>query len=106
MDMMKMMKQAKEMQDKMMQMKSDLDNVEVVGQAGGGMVKATMSCGKTLKNLDISPEVITPDDPEMLADLIVAAVNDASAKADAKTAEETKSMMGGMGLPGDMKLPF
>ena len=103
---MKMMKQAKEMQDKMMQMKSDLDNVEVVGQAGGGMVKATMSCGKTLKNLDISPEVITPDDPEMLADLIVAAVNDASAKADAKTAEETKSMMGGMGLPGDMKLPF
>jgi len=106
MDMMKMMKQAKEMQDKMMSMKADLENVEVVGQAGGGMVTATMTCGKTLKGVTISPEVITPEDPEMLEDLICAAVNDASAKADAKTAEETKSMMGGMGLPGDIKLPF
>ena len=106
MDMMKMMKQAKEMQDKMMQMQADLENVNVTGQSGGGMVEATMSCKKTLKGLKISPEVITPDDPEILEDLIVAAVNDASAKADEKTAEETKAMMGAMGLPSDMTMPF
>ncbi len=106
MDMMKMMKQAKEMQDKMMSMKADLENIEVEGQAGGGMVTATATCGKTLKSVKISPEVITPEDPEMLEDLICAAVNDAMAKADAKTAEETKAMMGGMGLPSDIKLPF
>ena len=101
-----MMKQAKEMQDKMMSMKADLENVVVEGHAGGGMVTATMTCGKSLKGIKISPEVITPEDPEMLEDLICAAVNDASAKADAKTAEETKAMMGGMGLPSDIKLPF
>jgi len=106
MDMMKMMKQAKEMQDKMMQMQADLENVEVIGQSGGGMVQATVTCKKTLKGLKISPDVITPDDPEMLEDLITAAVNDAMVKADEKTAEETKAMMGAMGLPADMKLPF
>ena len=106
MDMMKMMKQAKEMQDKMMQMKADLDNVTVDGQSGGGMVTATVTCGKQLKKLSISPEVITPSDPEMMEDLICAAVNDAMAKADQKTAEETKAMMGSMGLPSDIKMPF
>jgi len=106
MDMMKMMQQAKQMQDKMTQMKSDLENIEVVGQSGGGMVQATMTCGGQLKSIKISPDVITPEDPEMLEDLVTAAVNDAKSKADAKTAEETKSMMGGMGLPADIKLPF
>ena len=53
MDMMKMMKQAKEMQDKMMQMKADLDNVTVEGQSGGGMITATVTCGKQLKGLKL-----------------------------------------------------
>lgn len=106
MDMMKMMQQAKQMQDKMMQMKADLEKVEVTGQAGGGMVEATMTCGGQLKGMKIAPEVITPEDPEMLEDLITAAVNDAKSKADQKTAEETKTMMGGMGLPGNIDLPF
>lgn len=103
---MKMMQQAKQMQDKMMSMKADLENVEVVGQAGGDMVVATMTCGGQLKSMKIAPEAITPEDPEMLEDLVTAAVNDAKSKADAKTAEETKAMMGGMGLPSDIKLPF
>lgn len=106
MDMMKMMQQAKQMQDKMMNMKADLEKIEVVGQSGGGMVNATMTCGKKLKSIKIAPEVITPEDPEMLEDLVMAAVNDALNKADEKTAEETKAMMGGMGLPADIKLPF
>ena len=106
MDMMKMMKQAREMQDRMMKMKADLDNITVEGQSGGGMVNATVTCGKQLKAIKIAPEVITPNDPEMLEDLIVAAVNDALCKADQKTAEETKAMMGSMGLPSDIKMPF
>jgi len=106
MDMMKMMQQAKDMQDRMMTMKADLENIEVIGESGGGLVKATATCGKQLKDLSIEPEVLTPDDPEMTEDLIVAAVNDAMLKADQKTAEETQAMMGAMGLPSDIKLPF
>jgi DNA-binding YbaB/EbfC family protein len=106
MDMMKMMAQAKEMQDKMMQMQKDLENVEVEGESGGGMVTVTMTCKGVLKGIKIAPEVISPTDPEMLEDLIIAAVNDGKSKGDAKLADETKSMMGSMGLPSDIKLPF
>ena len=106
MDMMKMMQQAKEMQDKMMQMQADLENVEVEGQSGGGMVTVRMTCKGHMRGIKIAPECITPEDPEMLEDLIVAAVNDAKAKGDQKLADETKSMMSSMGLPADIKLPF
>ena len=106
MDMMKMMQQAKQMQDKMMAMQAEMENVEVTGQSGGGMVTATMTCKGKMTNLEIAPEVITPEDPEMLADLIIAAVNDAKAKGDQTLADKTKDMMGGMGLPSDIKLPF
>jgi len=106
MDMMKMMQQAKEMQDKMMQMQKDLENVEVTGESGGGLVQVTMTCKGVMKAIKIAPEVISPTDAEMLEDLIIAATNDAKAKGDAKLAEETQSMMGSMGLPSDIKLPF
>ena len=106
MAMMKMMQQAKDMQDTMMRMQDDLANVEVTGTAGGGMVEATVTCKKMLKNIKISPDAMDPSDPSMVEDLVVAAINDANAKADEKMAEETKSMMSSMGLPSDMKLPF
>ena len=103
---MKMMQQAKEMQDKMMQMQKDLEDEEVQGESGGGMVSVTMTCKGVMKGIKIAPEVISPSDPEMLEDLIIAAVNDGKAKGDSKLAEETKSMMASMGLPSDIKLPF
>lgn len=106
MDMMKMMQQAKQMQDKMMQMQKDLENVEVTGQSGGGMVQTTMTCKGHMRSVKIAPEVITPEDPDMLEDLIVAAVNDAKTKADETLAQRTKDMMGSMGLPSDIQLPF
>jgi DNA-binding YbaB/EbfC family protein len=106
MDMMKMMQQAKEMQEKMQAMQAKLQEQEVVGQSGGGMVSVTMTCKGEMRDVKIAPEVIDPTDPEMLEDLIKAACNDAKAKADEKLADETKAMMGGMGLPSDMKLPF
>jgi len=106
MDMMKMMQQAKEMQDKMMEMQKGLENVEVIGESGGGMVRVTMTCKGVMKGIKISPEVISPSDPEILEDLIIAAVNDGKSKGDGKLADETKAMMGSMGLPSDIKLPF
>lgn len=106
MDMMKMMQQAKEMQDKMVSMQAEMENIEVTGQSGGGMVTVTMTCKGKMTALKIAPEVITPEDPEMLEDLVLAAVNDAKAKGDQTLADRTKDMMGGMGLPGDIKLPF
>ena len=106
MDMMKMMQQAKEMQDKMVSMQAEMENVEVIGQSGGGMVTVTMTCKGKMTALKIAPEVITPEDPEMLEDLVLAAVNDAKAKGDQTLADRTKDMMGGMGLPGNIKLPF
>ena len=106
MDMMKMMKQAKEMQDKMQSMQAELENVEVTGTAGGGMVTVTMTCKGVMRNIDIAPEAVDPKDKEMLQDLIIAAVNDAKSKADTTLAERTQEMMGSMGLPADMKLPF
>lgn len=106
MDMMKMMQQAKQMQDKMQQMQADLENVAVTGQSGGGMVTATMTCKGAMKSVKIAPEVMDPTDPEMLEDLIVAACNDAKAKADQTLATRTQEMMASMGLPSDIKLPF
>jgi DNA-binding YbaB/EbfC family protein len=106
MDMMKMMQQAKEMQDRMTVMQQELEHVEVEGQSGGGMVTVTMTCKGHMRGIKLSPEIITPEDPEMLEDLIVAAVNDAKSKGDATLADLTKYMMGSMGLPADIKLPF
>ena len=106
MDMTKMMQQAKQMQDRMMKMQHDLGQEIVVGESGGGLVKATMTCKGEMKGIEISPEAIDPTDPSILEDLVVAAVNDAKAKADQMLADRTKKMMESMGLPGDIQLPF
>ena len=72
------------------------DSLDVEGNAGGGMVKVHMNGHKTITSLDISREVVDPEDIEMLQDLIIAAVSDAIAKVD----REMESQMGGMGIPG------
>lgn len=106
MNIQQIMQQAKQMQDKMQAMQDKLAQTEVTGQSGGGMVTVTQTCKGEVRSIKISPEVIDPTDPEILEDLIKAACNDAKSKADAKLADETQSMMGGLGLPGDFKLPF
>lgn len=104
MDMQKMMQQAQEMQEKMQEMQNKLGEIEVQGTAGGGMVTVTCSCKGECKKVSIEPEAL--QEKEMLEDLIAAAYNDAKAKADAKMAEETQSMMQDMGLPAGVQLPF
>ncbi|MFA4994028.1 MAG: YbaB/EbfC family nucleoid-associated protein [Bdellovibrionales bacterium] len=106
MDIGKMMRQVQEMQAKMTDMQNRLSEIEVTGQAGGGMIVATMSGKAEMRKIAIDPKLINVQEKEMLEDLIVAAINDAKAKAEKQIAEETQKMMGGMQLPPGVKLPI
>ena len=99
-----LMKQAQMMQDNMKKAQEQLATIEVEGQAGGGMVKVTMTCRNDVKRVSIDPTVM--DDREMLEDLLAAAVNDAVRKAEATSQEKMGSLTAGMQLPPGMKLPF
>ncbi|WP_422368889.1 YbaB/EbfC family nucleoid-associated protein [Pelagibius sp.] len=101
-----MMKQAQEMQAKMSEMQEKMAELEVSGQAGAGMVKATLNGKSELRGLKIDPSLVDPNDVEVLEDLIVAAVNDAKVKVEARVAEEMQKVTGGLSLPPGMKLPF
>lgn len=106
MNIQQIMDQAKAMQIEMQKMQDKLGDVEVTGEAGGGMVQVVMSCKGQAKKVNLDSSVIDAEDKETLEDLIVAAVNDAKKKADATLADETKKMMTKMGLPSDVELPF
>ena len=99
-NMSQMLKQAQAMQAKMMQAQEELKQARVDGSAGGGMVSATVNGQGELVSVKLTPEVVNPDDIEMLEDLILAAVSDAANKAR----EMMESRMGA--LTGGMKLPF
>lgn len=98
----KMMKQAQQMQAKMQQIQQDLAQRSYEASAGGGAVKAVADGTGELKSLTISPDLIkdAATDPEMLQDLILTAVREASAKAKADAAAEMGKITAGMGLPG------
>ena len=101
-----MLKQAQQMQSKMAEMQDRLGDLEVSGQAGAGMVQVTVNGRGEMKRIKLSKDVVTPDDIEVLEDLIVAAFNDAKGKVEGLVAEETQKLMGGLKLPPGMKLPF
>ncbi len=101
-----MMRQVQEMQSKMASMQERLADLNVLGQAGGGMVTCAMNGRGEVKKITLDPKLINPCDREMLEDLIVAACNDAKAKAEEAAASETEKIMGGLKLPPGMKLPF
>ena len=101
-----MMKQAQEMQSKMLQMQERVAQTEIAGQSGGGMINVAMTGRGQMRKIKIDPKLVNPAETEMLEDLIIAAINDAKAQADALVAGETEKMMGGMNLPPGFKLPF
>ena len=100
-----LMKQAQQLQANMQKAQEELAHLEVTGEAGGGMVKVTMT-GKHETRRVVIDEKIINDDKEMLEDLIAAAINDAVNKIESATKERFSGMATGMGLPPGMKLPF
>ncbi|NNM12949.1 MAG: YbaB/EbfC family nucleoid-associated protein [Gammaproteobacteria bacterium] len=100
-----LMKQAQKMQENMQKAQDELAKVEVTGEAGGGVVKATVTCRNDVKKIEID-DALLGDDKEMLEDLIAAALNDALKKAEEKSQETMGSMTAGLNLPPGMKLPF
>ena len=96
MNMQQMMKQAQKMQDDMKRAQEELEEMEVTGTSGGGLVTVTMSGKKAFLGISIKPEAVDPDDIEMLEDLILAAYNDAAEKADELEAEIMPAGAGGL----------
>jgi DNA-binding YbaB/EbfC family protein len=101
-----LMKQAEQMQQKMAEMQARLEAAEIEGVSGAGLVRLTLSGKGALKRLVVDPKIIDPADAEMLTDLIVAAHADARGKLDAMTESEMKNAAGGLSLPPGLKLPF
>ena len=105
-DLMGMMKQAKQLQEKMEQMQHEVAAMVIEGAAGGGLVQVGTTGKSELKSIRIDPSLLKPEESEILEDLIVTAINDARAKAEARLAERMQEMTGGLQLPPGMKLPF
>ena len=101
-----MMKKAQEMQSKMGEMQERMDNVEVMGVSGAGMVSVTLSGKGEMRKIEIDPALLKKEEAEVLEDLIVAAHNDAKSRVEAQVQSEMSELTGGMELPPGFKLPF
>ncbi len=100
MDINKMMKQVQQMQADMARVQEELANEIVEASAGGGMVTVTATGSGEIKAITIAPEAIDPEDPELLADMILGAVNEALRSANDLAQSRLGGMAGGLGLPG------
>ena len=102
------MKQAQEFQKKMKKIQDELKDKTVEASSGGGMVTVTANGQQEILSIKIEPEVVNPDDVEMLEDLILAAVNEAKKKAEELAKNEMKKVTGGLNIPGlgDINIPM
>jgi DNA-binding YbaB/EbfC family protein len=100
-----LMKQAQEMQANMQKAQEEIANLEVTGEAGGGMVKVTMTGRHEARRVVIDDSLVG-DDKDMLEDLVAAAINDATHKVESVTQERMSGLTSGLNLPAGMKLPF
>ena len=103
-DLMSMMKQAKELQERMQQMQAELDTVEVEGASGGGLVSVRVTAKGETKAVRIDPSLMKADEVEILEDLLVAALGDARVKAERVMQEKMSALTGGLPLPPGLKL--
>ncbi|MGJ0396657.1 MAG: YbaB/EbfC family nucleoid-associated protein [Methylocystis sp.] len=106
MDFMGLMKQAQQMQAKMLEAQLELEQVVVEGEAAGGMVKVALTAKGSMKSISIDPSLLKRDEKEILEDLILTAHMQARAKAEDAMAEKMKALTGGLPLPPGLKLPF
>lgn len=95
-----MMKRFQDMQKLIQEKSEEIENMTFSANAGGGAVEATVNGKKLLEDVKIQVEVLDPDDPEMLQDLIISAVNEALRKVDEVTEEEMGKITGGLPIPG------
>lgn len=100
-----LMKQAQKMQEDMQQAQEELGSMEVQGEAGGGMVRITMTCRHEVRGMHIDDSLVG-EDKDMLEDIIAAAFNDALRKVEKTVQEKYSGMTAGMGLPPGFKMPF
>ncbi|HEY4218535.1 MAG TPA: YbaB/EbfC family nucleoid-associated protein [Gemmatimonadaceae bacterium] len=103
-DIMKILQQAQEMQGRFQKIQEELQHQTVSGASGGGMVTVDVSGTGQIKKLKLDASIVTPEDIEMLEDLIVVAIADAQQKAQQMAQEEMGKLTGGLNLP--FKLPF
>ena len=103
-DFMGMMKQAAQLQSKMQELQAELDQMEIEGTAGGGMVTVTLTGKGDLKSVKLDNSLIKPGEKEILEDLMVAAHADAKRKSEAVLQDKMKALTGGLPLPPGMKL--
>ena len=103
-DLMKMMKQAQELQGKMQRMQEELAALEVVGQSGAGMVTVTLNGKGEMRALKLDPGLVKPGEHEMIEDLVIAAFTDAKAKVETQMQDKMQEVTGGLGLPPGLKL--
>ena len=100
------MAMAQNVQNELTKAQANLDTIEVDGQSGGGLVKVRASAKGRILGVDIDDSLLQPGEKQMLEDLIVAAFNDARAKADAASSTEMAKLSNGLPLPPGVKLPF
>jgi DNA-binding YbaB/EbfC family protein len=103
-DFMGMMKQAAQLQSKMQEMQAELDQIEVEGTAGGGMVTVRMTAKSELKGVKVDDSLMKAEEKEILEDLLVAAHADARRKAETLLQDKMKTLTGGLSLPPGLKL--
>ena len=95
-----MFQQAQKLQAKLALAQEELSNLTVEGSSGGGAVKVTMNGQQKIQSVEISPEVVNPEDIELLQDLVLTAVSEALAKSQEAAAKQLGSVTGGLNIPG------
>lgn len=95
-----MFQQAQKLQAKLAKAQEELSDLTVEGSSGGGAVKVTMSGQQKIQSVEISPEVVNPEDVEMLQDLVLTAFSEALAKSQEAAAKHLGSVTGGLNIPG------
>ncbi len=103
-DLLGMMKQAQQLQERMKQVQDELAAMEIAGQSGGGLVQVTMNGKGEMRRCKIDPSLMKPEDAEILEDLIVAATADAKSKVEGQMQSKMQELTGGLPLPPGLKL--
>lgn len=104
-DLGQLLKHAQRMQAEMQKAQAELASMEVQGEAGGGMVRLTMTCSQEVRSINIDPALLGAS-REMLEDVLVAAFNDALRKVESTVQTRCAGLTSGLGLPGGLKVPF